>query len=418
MHSPDSRIRFAGQRAGRGRASAIACLIMVAIAPNVLGAQARTPRAAAPATTTRAATAAAAALARAGDAVVTIVAYRDGTSSVVSGTGVRLTDGRIVTSLRHLRGATRAEVFGAEGDLLATHTTLEQADARFDLGVMARVTASGENLVLARRSALLASKVRMLGPRKATVRPVAERVITHVEPDDDGRALLRLGAAVAASAAGSPVINVRNELVAIALGTIPGRDDGDIAVDVSAVRELLARPPVTLAFPARDGTMAAARDAADPKASVGGRPTDAAGKPRTASIFPERYGAPIGTDTAGAWAVELYGCARLESRQKVYCYLRITNLQRGATFALSGGDLADSTRRKLRSADNLVLGDAVQRVSGWRKKAEVPLRELEAARVALEFAPPGKDGEKMRLMVDVSGERQLWFGPFVLQRAP
>jgi hypothetical protein len=378
----------------------------------------RTPRAPT-AATTRTTAAAAAALARAGDAVVTIVAYRDGTSAVISGAGVRLTDGRIVTSLRHLRGAVRAEVFSADGDLLATATTLEQADAKLDLGVFARVTVPGENLVLARRSALLASKVNVLGPRKATVRMVAERTITHVEPDDAGRPLLRLGAPVAASAAGSAVVNARNELVGIALGTIPGREDGDIAVDVNAVRDLLARPVAVFAFPSRDGTIAAAKGAGDPKAAAAAaRPADGSTRQRAASIFPERYGTPIGVDTARAWAVELYGCARIESRQKVYCYLRITNLERGATFELSGGDLADSTRRKLRGAENLLLGETVQRVAGWRKKAEIPLRELESARIALEFFPPDRDGEPMRLMVDVSGEKPLWFGPFVLQRAP
>lgn len=419
MLSSDLRKRFAGLVPGCCRTSVIMLAAAVIWPHTAAWGQARpaTPRAP---VTSRAATAAAAALARAGDAVVTIVAYREGTSAVISGTGVRLADGRVVTSLRHLRGATRAEIFGAEGDLLATVTTLDLAEPKLDLGVFPRVTAPGESLVLARRSATLAGKVNVLGPRKATVRPVAERTITHVEPDDNGRPLLRLGATIAATAAGSPVINARNELVAIALGTIPGREDGDIAVDVSAIRELLARPVTPFAFPSREGVLAAAKGASDPRATTGTatpRVADA-GKPRSTSIFPERYGAPIGADTARAWAVELYGCARLESRQKVYCYLRITNLQRGATFALSGGDLADSTRRKLRAAENLMLGETVQRVAGWRKKAEVPLRELESARVALEFTPPEKEGEPLRLMVDVSGERALWFGPFVLQRAP
>jgi hypothetical protein len=58
------------------------------------------------------------------------------------------------------------------------------------------------------------------------------------------------------------------------------------------------------------------------------------------------------------------------------------------------------------------------RVAGWRKKAEVPLRELEAARIALEFELPERSGDAVRLMVDVAGERRLWFGPFVIQRAP
>lgn len=387
------------------------------VAPPLLG-QGRPGGAAAPASPTRAALAA---LARAGDAVVTVVAYRDGTAAVTSGTGVRVTDGRVITSLRHLRGASRAEVFGAEGDLIATVTTLEQAEVTLDLAVFARITLPGERIALSRRSAPLASKVSVLGVKKGTTRSVVSRTVTHVEPDASGRPLLRLGGEVVTSAAGSPVVNARSELVAIALGTVPGRVEKDVAVDVSAIRELLARPATLLAFPTREGVVGAAKPDSDPKgATAGGQanPADASARSRSAGIFPERYGTPIAADTARGWAVELYGCVRLESRKKVYCYLRITNLTRGATFELNGGDLADGSRRKLRSAENLILGETVQRVAGWRKKAEVPLRELESARVALEFSPPQKDADPFRLMVDVAGERQLWFGPFVLQRAP
>lgn len=365
--------------------------------------------------------AAAAALARAGDAVVTVVAYRDGAAAVTSGAGVRVTDGRVITSLRHLRGATRAEVFGADGDLLATVTTLEQAEVKLDLAVFARITLPGERLALSRRPAPLASKVNLLGVRKGSTRSVVGRTVTHIVRDGSSHPLLRLGTPVPASAAGSPVVNARGELVAIALGTIPGRGEGDIAVDVSAIREMLARPAALLGFPARDGTMSAARPSSDAKVAAAGdptRPSDSAARSRTAGIFPDRYGAPIAADTARGWAIELYGCVRLESRHKIYCYLRITNLTRGATFELNGGDLSDSTRRKLRSAENLIHGEIVQRVSGWRKKAEVPLRELESARVALEFSLPQKETNSLSLMVDIAGERALWFGPFVLQQAP
>lgn len=391
-------------------------LAFVATAPLI--AQGRSGRATPPVSPPRTASAA---LARASDAVVTVVAYRDGTSAVTSGTGVRVTDGRVLTSLRHLRGASRVEVFGAEGDLLATVTTLEQADVRLDLAVFARITAPGDRIALSRRPAVVASKVSVLGVKKGSTRSVVERTVTHVEAGDSGRALLRLGAPVTASAAGSPVVNTRSELVAIALGTMPGRPERDIAVDVAAIRELLARPAALLAFPTRDGVVTAARPESETRAANANgaaQAADASARSRTAGIFPERYGAPIGADTARGWAVELYGCARLESRQKVYCYLRITNLTRGATFELNGADLADSVRRKLRSADNLVHGETLQRVSGWRKKAEVPLRELESARVALEFTPPRQDADPFRLMVDIAGERPLWFGPFVLQRAP
>ncbi|HYW49017.1 MAG TPA: hypothetical protein VE861_00340 [Gemmatimonadaceae bacterium] len=359
-----------------------------------------------------------AALARAGDAVVTVIAYRDGSSEVSSGSGVRLADGRVVASLRQLRGASRAEVFGVDGDLLANVTTLEQAEVRFDLAVLSRITAPGEGLVLARRSAVIAQKVSVLRGKKGTTRSVLERTVVSVEPDASGRPLLRIGAAITGSAIGSPVVNARSELVGIALGTVTGRDDGDIVIDVSAVRELLARPAVRLALPGRDGSIAVA-PATDAKAPAPGTATgEAAARLRTAGIFPERYGRPIDADTVKGWALDLYGCARIEVRRKVYCYLRVTNLATGATFAVSGADLADSTRRRTRSAENLILGESVQRVAGWRKKATVPLKELESARVALEFTAPGRDEQAVHLVVDVTGERQVWFGPFALQRAP
>lgn len=369
---------------------------------------------------TTAARATAAALARAGDAVVTIVAYREGTTEVTTGIGVRLADGRVVTALRNLRGASRADVFGASGDSLATVSTLDLADVRLDLAILPPMSAAGNRIALSRRSATPAQKVSVLGARKGAVRAITERTVTHVEPDADGRSLLRIGAPITGGMAGSAVVNARGELVAIAVGTIPGRDENDFAVDVSTLRDLVARPAVRLGLPARDGTIAAARAPADPKAVTGGVParaTDAAVKART-TVFPERYGAPISADTARQYAVELFGCARLESRLKVYCYLRITNLGQGATFGVKGADLADSTRRKVGTAANLIVGETSQRIAGWRSKAEIPLRELESVRVALEFAPPERDGAAVRLLLDVAGERTLWLGPFVLQRAP
>ena len=375
-------------------------------------------------TNAQTARATAATIARLGDAVVTIVAYRDaGKTNIVSGTGFRIADGRVVTALRHFRGAVRAEVFNTAGALLATVTTIEQGETKLDLAVLGRIDRPGPRLVPARRSATLTQRVLLLGPSRGDARSTTDLTVTAVEPDDNGRPLLRLGAPIGLTSVGAPVINVRGEFVGMALGSIPGRDDGDIAIDVSAIREVLARPASPLRFPARDGTMAAApvTDAPTTPSNGGARATDSlasARRPVSASVFPERYGARIGADTARNWSVELYGCARLESRSRIFCYLRVTSLGAGGTFGVKGADLADSTRRKVRSAETLHLGETTQRLSGWRSKAEIPLRELESARVALEFAPPAREGDAVRLMVDVAGERVLWFGPFVLQRAP
>lgn len=368
---------------------------------------------------------AAAAIARASDAVVTIIAYHEGSSDFTSGTGVRVSDGRVLTALRYLRGASRAVVFGADGDSLGTVTTLDQAEVKLDLALLPRTLETSPTIALARRSATLTQKVSVLGPKKGTTRAVMERTVTHVEPDDNGRQLMRLGAPLAGSAVGSPVVNSRGELVAIALGSIPGRDEGNIAVDVTAIRELLARPAVRLGFPSRDGTIAAARaTGADPRApgttaAAAVKPVEPATRPRSsAGIFPERYGTPVSTDTTGAFEVLLYGCAKLESRKRVYCYLRVGNLASGRTLIIAGGDLADSTHRKVREAENLLQGDSTQRIAGWRNKATIPLRELESVRVAIEFDPPARDADAVFLILDIGGERTLSLGPFILLRAP
>lgn len=379
-------------------------------------AQQQAPRPAAPA-----ARPAPAAVTRGSNAVVTIVAYRDGSSEVSSGVGVRVSEARVITSLRHLRGASRAEVFDADGDLIGTVTTLDQGDVRLDLGIV-RVTQASDSLVLARRSATLKQVVHLLGPRKGTTSTIMERTIMQVEPDETGRTLLRVGVPLGSSSAGSPVVNARSELVGIALGTMPGREDGDIVIDVATLRELLARPINRVGMPAKDGSLSAARPVTAAAATTPApRVADPAARARsgaTASIFPERYGPVVSADTARQWVVELFSCSRLESRQKIYCFLRVTNLSTAGSFGVAGADLTDVDRRKLRAAENLLHGETTQRVAGWRRKAEIPLRELESVRVAIEFAPTDKDGEQLRLMVDVAGERALWFGPVVVQRAP
>jgi Trypsin-like peptidase domain len=224
-------------------------------------------------------------LARAADGVVTIVAYRDGTSDVASGTGFRVADGRVITALRLLRGASRAEIFAANGDQLGTATTLDQAEARLEIAVLPRLTGASGSIVLARRSALLASRVSLLGSRKGVARAATERTVSAVEPDDNGRPLLRLGVPITTISIGAPVVNARGELIGVAVGTIPGRDDGDITIDVSAIRELLARPAVRLSFPTRDGAITAARaPAVDPRTSPPStRATDIAARSRSAN---------------------------------------------------------------------------------------------------------------------------------------
>lgn len=407
-------------RSGASAAFAMALLLLPALSHGLL-AQARAAAPAVSRTTPAAQAVPSPLVLRAADALVTIVVYRDGAADVTSGVGLRLPDGRVLTSLRHLRGAAKVECFNAAGEKLGEATLLEQADARLDIGIIGQLAGPGGRFTLARRGAAVAQRVTVLEPRQGHAPVITSRTVTHIEPDSAGRVVLRVGAPVASGAAGSPVVNARGELVAVAVGTLVGRDENDAAVDVGAVRELVARPATRLAFPGRDGSIATARAAStDAKPTAMGTAaarTAEAPRPR-ASIFPDRYGPALGADTVKTWVVELFGCARLESRQRVYCYLRITNLAPAATFNVSGGDLADSTRRTLRSAENLVTADGAQKVAGWRTKAAVPLRELESTRVALEFPLPEKDVDAVRLMVDVSGERALWFGPFVLQRAP
>jgi hypothetical protein len=46
------------------------------------------------------------------------------------------------------------------------------------------------------------------------------------------------------------------------------------------------------------------------------------------------------------------------------------------------------------------------------------VRDLESARVAPECLSPERAGEPLWLMVNVAGDKSLWFRPFVLQPAP
>jgi S1-C subfamily serine protease len=178
--------------------------------------------------------------ARARTAVVTILAYGATGDAFATATGAVASDGRVVTTLRPLRGALRAEIYGADGNLLTTVTALEQADTRKDLAVLPRVTGTAR-LVAARRRAEFGQRVAVLGPRGGVADGIAPATIAAVEESDRGR-VMRLDAAIGAGFIGGPVVSARGEWLGVTVGAIVGRDEVGLAVDVADVRELLARP--------------------------------------------------------------------------------------------------------------------------------------------------------------------------------
>jgi hypothetical protein len=351
--------------------------------------------------------------ARARNAVVTLLAYGATGDAFATSTGFVAQDGRVVSTLRPLRGAMRVELYGAGGDMLATATSLVQADVQKDLAVFARLAPGAARLTTSRRRGEFGQKVAVLGPRGGTGDGIAAATIAAVEESERGR-VMRLDAQLASSFVGGPVVAANGELLGVMVGAISGRDELGLAVDVADLRALLAQPPVRLGFPTRDGRVSPLTESPpQPAPRRNSAPTT-----REIGVL-DRFGPLTATDSVKAFTVEWFGCGVIESRQRLYCHLRITNRGPTASIAVSGAALTSEDRRQRASAEYALVGDSTVRIAGRGTKAVVQLREQEFRRLALEFSLPGAEVRApTQLQVEFDGEKAIWFRPLNLHRPP
>ncbi|MCU0627337.1 MAG: serine protease [Gemmatimonadaceae bacterium] len=303
-----------------------------------------------------------------GTAVVTVLAYRGPRDAVATATGFLVTDGRVVTALRPLLGATKLEVYTTKGDLLGTATSLDAADVKTGIVALPRLGRPPATVGFARRSPVLGDKVTVFLAPKGVTRGTAEQTVAAVEAGSaDQGFVFKLGAPVAGDAVGAPVLDARGDMVGMALGSIPGRDDRDLAVDVATVRK--GAEPVVPVRPS-------------------GPPT-----------------VPVASDTLGPLVIDLFACSLAEAKKELTCLMRVTN---NAT-----------TPAKVVVGESVEQGGTIQRTKGWRAKASFDLRELDATRFSVIFTEvAAKVPERASLVVRIGGGGDAWFGPFTLTRVP
>jgi hypothetical protein len=345
-----------------------------------------------------------------GAAVVTVLAYRGPRDAVQTAAGFILPDGRVATALRPLAGATKLEVYTTGGDLLATVTALDAADVKSGIAVLPRLAQRPAVVAFARRVATVGDKVVVFLAQKGTTRGTAEQTVAAVETGSADVAVFRLGTAVVADGVGAPVLDARGEVVGMALGQLPARDERDLAVDVATIRRSIGKPGGRFALPARDGSVAALgapADTARPGRLPGGRPEPAR---------PALAGTPVASVKLRSTVVDLFGC--VQTGRDVQCLLRLANDGRATKVEIEGGDLADSTRAKLAEAEAVDVGGTVVRVRGWRTKAPIELRELDATRFAVLFSGVAPLPDRMTLFVRIGGQGDAWLGPFAPTRTP
>jgi hypothetical protein len=227
--------------------------------------------------------------------------------------------------------------------------------------------------------------------------------------------VFKLGAPVAGDAVGAPVLDARGDMVGMALGSIPGRDDRDLAVDVATVRRSIGRPGGRFALPGRDGAVVALGADADksgktPKGAEPVVPVRPSGPPTV----------PVASDTLGPLVIDLFACSLAEAKKELTCLMRVTNnATTPAKVVVEGSDFADSTRKKLQEGESVEQGGTIQRTKGWRAKASFDLRELDATRFSVIFTEvAAKVPERASLVVRIGGGGDAWFGPFTLTRVP
>lgn len=372
-------------------AAALACVLA-----GVAGAQRRPAAAAKPVT-------------RPGDAVVTVLAYRGPRDPVTTASGFVVTDGRVVTALRPLAGATKLEVYTTDGDLIGTATSLDAGDARLGIVALPRLAKPGATLAFARKGAALGDKVTLfLGPKGVT-RATAEGKVQALEAGAEQSVVIRVGSAIAADAVGAPVLDATNGVLGIAIGALPGRDDRDVVLDAATVRRTIGKPGGRFTLPSRDGAIAPLTGPVADAAATGPTP-----RPEPAPVVAQ----PIASDTVGTLVVSLFGCTANEAKQELACPVRIANNAAATRVVVEGGDLADTTRRRrLVEAEGIEHEGQLLKTKGWRAKAAVDVRELDAVRVVVLFREVKALPERATVVLRIDGAGEAWFGPFAPAKA-
>jgi hypothetical protein len=169
--------------------------------------------------------------------VVQVRTFDAGGRALRQGSGFVLRDGRIITNAHVVAGAASADILNFEGRQLLSTKSAIAISSESDLAVLGPVAVE-RGLDLARADVAVGEHIVVIGAPEGLTNTVSDGIVSAIR-SSGAKPLVQISAPISPGSSGGPVLNLRGQVVGIAVGTIPDGQNLNFAVPVAAIRPLL-----------------------------------------------------------------------------------------------------------------------------------------------------------------------------------
>jgi len=186
-----------------------------------------------------------------GPSVVAVYTYGERSESIGRGSGFFLgSSGHVVTNLHVLRGAHSAQIKTAGGRLYPV-LGLAAKDIPGDLALLAVKVPWNESVPLSVSAAVpqVGEQVVVVGSPFGLEQSVSDGIVSAIRETGQQARVLQITAPISPGSSGSPVVNMRGELVGVAFSQVSRGQNLNFGIAAERVSRLAGAsgPPVTLA---------------------------------------------------------------------------------------------------------------------------------------------------------------------------
>jgi S1-C subfamily serine protease len=338
-------------------------------------------------------------------AVVLVRTFDQAGRSTSLGSGFILPDGRVVTNSHVLAGGARAEIFGADGQLLLTTDVIEAYSSSVDIAILPRVPDPPGRMTLSRIPPSVGDQVVVIGAPEGLANTVTEGIISAFRTNGPQR-LLQISAPISPGSSGGPVLNTMGEVVGVSVSQLREGQNLNFAIPIPEVRALAGSPAGRYSFP---GSVAVAtRTTSIPPSVEPSPPPPAPSSPSAGTRQQVRH-----------FALDLDGC--VNSVRGLVCVLRVSNVDPSGSanrhFYLESGAVYVNGYKL--EPTNAMLGSKSGNIRGIAMLDE-QIPPAVAMNMAILFPQvvPGTRQCDLQLQVSIGmsgGAQEVWFRGVAIQ---
>jgi len=164
------------------------------------------------------------------------------------GSGFRIFDGRIVTNAHVVEGASKVQVFGADGAFVGSASYATALSTISDLAILPIMGSASDVLVTARSLPRVGQRVFVIGAPEGFANTVSDGIVSAFR-SIKGQTLIQITAPISPGSSGGPVINDAGEVIGVSVATLEGGQNLNFAVSVTALFDLIWSRQGQAAFP-------------------------------------------------------------------------------------------------------------------------------------------------------------------------